>query len=212
MSRLRRVRASTGTGEDSGTTLAEMMVALIVFAVFATVLATTVLNVTRMVRVSAVRDATAQRASTVMQQLSKDLRTATRIGPTGSEVAFLTATPSAVVFYSGVEPHVVQEKLHVVGGVLVRETKQPDDPSKFPLLTYAGAGATTTRQIGSTDLRTSDLFSYLLKGSTTPVPTVTGTQLRDVDAVGITVSVDPDGPGGRQKAIVLQTTVRPYNL
>lgn len=213
MSRLRTTRTSIGrTSGDSGTTLAEMLVALIVFAVFATFLATTVLNVTRMVRVSAVREATAQRASTVMQQLSKDLRTATRLGPTGSEVAFVTATPSEVLFYSGVEPQIVRERLYVSGGVLLRETKLPDDPTKYPDLTYVGAGATTTRQIGSTDLRTSDLFSYVLKGSTTPLSTVTGTSLRDVDAVGITVSVDPDGAGGPQKAVVLQTTVRPYNL
>ena len=149
-------------GED-GTTLAEMLVALIVFSVFATFLATTVLQTTRLARTSALREGAAQSASLVMQQLSKDVRTAIRLGPsTAPQVAFLTATPSEVVFYANVEPAILRVRLYVSGGELFRETKVPDVGSTFPDLTYASTDPTrtTTRRLASTNLQTAGLFTY----------------------------------------------------
>ncbi len=132
------LRSSRRPQGDDGTTLAEMLVALIVFGVFATFISTTVLQTTRLAKTSALREGAAQTASLVMQQISKDLRTAVRLGPsTSPQVAFLSATPTEVSFYSNVEPEIVRERLYLSGGELFRETKRPDAGSTFPDLTYS---------------------------------------------------------------------------
>lgn len=199
---------------DDGTTLAEMLVALIVFGVFATFISTTVLQTTRLAKTSALRDGAAQTASLVMQQISKDLRTAVRLGPsTAPQVAFLSATPTEVTFYSNVEPEIVRERLYLSGGELFRETKRPDVGSTFPDLTYASPDPTrtTTRRLATTALQPAGLFTYYVKATpTTPLATVPAADLKDVTAVGLQVALDPDG-AGQLKPVVLTTTVRPYN-
>lgn len=206
-----RARRPSG---DRGTTLTEMLVALLVFGVFATLVATTVLQTTRLTRVSAVREQTAQRASLVMAQVSKDLRTAVRVGPaTVAPVAFLTATATEVSFYSSVDPVIVRERLYISGGELYRETKIPDAGTTYPDLTYTSTdpATTTTRRLAGTDLQPAGLFAYYVRGSSTPVASVTTARdLRDITAVGVEVSLDPDATG-EQRAVVLQSTVRPYN-
>ena len=200
-------------GED-GTTLAEMLVALIVFGVFATFLATTVLQTTRLATTSALREGGAQNASLVMQQLGKDVRTAIRLGPSSApQVAFVTATPTELVFYANVEPAILRVRLYVSGGELFRETKVPDVGSAFPDLTYASTDPTrtTTRRLAGTNLRTAGLFTYYVKSNpTAPLTTVAAGELKDVTAVGLQVALDPDGAGSL-KPVVLTTTVRPYN-
>ena len=199
---------------DDGTTLAEMLVALIVFAVFATFISTTVLQTTRLAKTSALREGAAQTASLVMQQISKDLRTAVRLGPsTSPQVAFLSATPTEVSFYSNVEPEIVRERLYVSGGELFRETKRPDAGSTFPDLTYASTDPTrtTTRRLATARLLSAGLFTYYVKTNpTAPLATVPSADLKDVTAVGLQVALDPDG-ADPLKPVVLTTTVRPYN-
>jgi prepilin-type N-terminal cleavage/methylation domain-containing protein len=198
---------------DHGTTLAEMLVALIVFGVFAAFISTTVLQTTRLTTTSGLRESAAQRASLVMNQISKDLRTAVRLGPSSSpQVAFLTATETEVAFYSNVEPQIVRERLYVSGGELFRETTLPDVGSTFPDLTYTSPDPTrtTTRRLATTALQTAGLFSYVVKGSATPVTSVPPASLKDVTAIGLLVALDPDG-ADRLKPVVLSTTVRPYN-
>ena len=205
-----RHRAPDG---ERGTTLAEMLVALIVFGVFATFLATTVLQTTRLARTSALREGAAQGASLVMQQISKDVRTAVRLGPSATpQVAFVSATPTELTFYSNVEPTIVRERLYVSGGELFRETKVPDVGSAFPDLTYTSTDPTrtTTRRLATTALQTAGLFTYFVRNEVTPLTTVTGTDLKDVTSVSLQVALDPDGAGGL-KPVVLATTVRPYN-
>jgi prepilin-type N-terminal cleavage/methylation domain-containing protein len=208
------LRSSRRPQGDDGTTLAEMLVALIVFGVFATFLSTTVLQTTRLAKTSALREGAAQTASLVMQQISKDLRTAVRLGPsTSPQVAFLSATPTEVSFYSNVEPEIVRERLYVSGGELFRETKRPDAGSTFPDLTYASTdpARTTTRRLATTALQSTGLFTYYVKANpTTPLATVPAADLKDVTAVGLQVALDPDG-ADRLKPVVLTTTVRPYN-
>jgi prepilin-type N-terminal cleavage/methylation domain-containing protein len=207
----------SGTGRrldgDRGTTLAEMLVALIVFSVFATFLTTTVVQTTRMVKTSSQRENGAQRAGVVMQQISRDVRTAVRVGPpSGTQVAFVTATETELVFYSNVDPTILRERLYVSGGELFRETKLPDVGSTFPDLTFTSTDPTrtTTRRLVGTALQSAGLFAYTVKGSATPVTTVPAASLKDVVAVDVQVSVDPDGTGSL-KPVVITTTVRPYN-
>lgn len=199
---------------DHGTTLAEMLVALVVFGVFAAFLSTTVLQTTRLAKTSALREGAAQGASTVMQQLSKDLRTAVRLGPSSApQAAFLSATPTEVSFYSNVEPAILRERLYISGGELFRETKLPDVGSSFPALTYTSTdpARTTTRRLASTALQTAGLFTYYVKSApTTPLTSVATADLKDVSAVELLVALDPDG-ADRVKPVVLSTTVRPYN-
>ena len=206
---------------DSGTTLAELTIAMLVFGIFATFLSTVVLQTTRLAGDSAVRETTVQTASTVMAQVTKDLRTALRIGPTtGEQIAFACAptpapacaTPTEVSFYSGVAPAPVRERLYLAAGALHRETKVPDVGSTYPDLRYASTDSTrtTTRRLGA-GLQTDVTFTYFLRGSTDPLSTVTSAQLKDIAAVAVRISVDGDGPG-KLRPVVLESTVRPYNL
>lgn len=201
--------------------LAEMLVAMVVFGVFAMFLSTVVMQTTRLAGDSAVRETTVQTASTVMAQVTKDLRTALRIGPTtGAQVAFACApapaaacaTATEVYFYSGVAPAPVRERLYLSAGVLHRETKVPDAGSTYPDLKYDSTDSTrtTTRKLGA-GLLTDVSFTYLLRGSATPLSSVTSSQLKDIAAVAVRVSLDGDGPG-KLKPVVLESTVRPYNL
>lgn len=211
----------TTKGDDRGTTLVELTIAMLVFGIFATFLSTVVLQTTRLASDSAVRETTVQTASTVMAQVTKDLRTALRIGPTtGEQIAFACApapaaacaTPTEVYFYSGVAPAPVRERLYLSAGVLHRETKVPDAGSTYPDLKYDSADSTrtTTRKLGA-GLLTDVTFTYFLRGSTAPLSTVTAGQLKDIAAVAVRLTVDGDG-AGKLTPVVLESTVRPYNL
>lgn len=199
---------------DRGTTLAELVVAMAVFGVLATFLATTVVQTTRLARDAGIRELTAQRASVALSQVSKDLRTALPVGPpTGTRRAFITATPAEVVFHSSVDPSPVRERLYVSGGALLRETKIPDDGTSYPDLRYDSTdpARTRTRKVVHAGLQDpSVLFTYFLRGTATPVTTVASADLPFVTAVEVRLSVDGDGAGGL-KPVVLRSTVRPYN-
>lgn len=200
---------------DDGTTLAELVVAMVVFGLLSTLLATTVLQTTRVTRTSVVRETTAQRASVAMTQVSKDLRTALPVGPTtGVQSAFEKATPTEVIYYASVEPNVRRHRLRVSGGTLVRESSDPDTGTTYPALTFAANNAFRTRLVvqSGLDLGTSGaLFTYFLGTSTTGVTTVATADLPNITAVEVRLAIDGDGAGAL-KPVVLRSTVRPYNL
>ena len=202
------------SGGERGTTLAELVVALAVFGVLATFLATTVVQSTRLTRDAGIRELTAQRASVALSQVTRDLRTALRVGPpTGVQTAFVVASPADVVFYSSVEPSPVRERLRVSGGALLRETKIPDNGTSYPDLRYDSAdpARTRTRTVVTAGLQSPELlFTYFLRGGTTPVTTVASADLPFVTAVEVRLSLDGDGAGGL-KPVVLRSTVHPYN-
>lgn len=198
--------------DDRGTTLAELVIAMLVFGVFGTFLATAVLQTTRLTRDSAVRERTAQAASVSMAQITRDLRTALRIGPPdGEQVAFVTATVAEVTFYSAVEPAPVRERLYLSGAAVYREVKVPDTGSTYPNLLYTSTdpSRTTTGRLAP-GLLTTLSFGYLLRDSTTELTTVEPSRLKDITAVSVRLSVDGDGDGPL-KPVVLRNTVRPYN-
>ncbi len=198
---------------DRGTTLAELSIAMLVFGLFATFLATTVVQATRLTRTSAVREVAAQTASVVMAQVTRDVRTALRVGPpTGEQVAFLTAGPTEVGFVSSVEPQPVRERLYVSGSAVHREVKLPDAGSTYPDLRYTSTDSsrTTTRRLTPASAGGSAQFRYLLRGSASMQSQVDSSSLKDVVAVEVTLTVDADR-GGPVDPVVLQSTVRPYN-
>lgn len=198
--------------DDRGTTLAELVVAMLVFGVFGTFLATSVLQTTRLTRDSAVRERTAQAASTAMAQITRDLRTALRVGPpAGEQVAFVTATATEVTFYSAVEPAPVRERLFLQGTAVQREVKVPDTGSAYPNLLYTSTdpSRTTTGRLAP-GLETTLTFGYLLRDSATELATIEASRLKDITAVSVRLSVDGDG-SGPLKPVVLRNTVRPYN-
>lgn len=211
---------STGqpTGRDRGTTLVEVLVAMVVFGTLATMIATTVLQTTRLTRESGVRDLSAARASTLMQQLTRDLRTAVRLGTPADAVAFVKAEKDRVDFYSSVSPTIVLESLCAQAACeaplpalpgLHRGTRPPDASSTYPELTFAST-TTTTRRLENADVALTAPFAYVMRDGTTAA-SVTGTALKDIVAVNVTVSLDGDG-AGRLPPVLLTTTVRPYNL
>jgi type II secretory pathway pseudopilin PulG len=194
---------------------------MLVFGIFAAFLATTVLQSTKLSRESAVRANAAQAASVVMAQVTKDLRTALRIGPvTAEQVAFACApppaaacaTPTEVVFHSSVVGGPVRERLYLTGTRLFREVQLPDPGTSYPNVTFLSTAPAqrTTRQLGA-GATTSIAFSYTLRGSATVLSSLTADQLKDVSAVAVTLTLDADG-AGRVPPVVLQNSVRPYNL
>ncbi len=205
--------SDVGVRGDRGTTLAELAIAMLVFGLFATFLATTVVQTTRLTRTSAVRENAAQSASVVMGQITKDVRTALRVGPpTGEQVAFVSAGPTEVVFVSSVEPDPVRERLHVSGSAVHREVKLPDAGSTYPDLRYTSTdpSRTTTRRLTAATTTADVQLAYLLRGSSTWLSTVPSSSLKDVAAVSVSLTLDGDG-AGPVDPVVLQSTVRPYN-
>ena len=200
---------------DQGTTLVEVTVAMLVFGVLVSFLATMVLQTHRLIRDSGIRELSAQRASTLTKQITKDLRTAIRIGPAASATAFVEATPNKVVFYSSVTPSIVRETLSVqssgAAAGVHRTTQRPDPTSVYPELTYASTdpALTATRRLENADVALTRLFSYVLRDGT-QVDTVTPTQLKRIAAVNVHVALDGDG-AGRVPAVILESTVRPFN-
>lgn len=210
------MRARRAAG-DRGTTLVEVLVAMVVFGVFATMVASTVLQTTRLTRESGVRNVSAQRASTLMQQLTKDLRTAVRLGTPADATAFVTARPDRVDFYSSVTPQILLESLCAQaacelplpsGAGLHRARRTPDPTSTYPELTFTSS-TPERRRLEDGAVATSSVFSYRLRDGSTAT-TVTGAGLKDIVAVTVRVALDGDGPG-RLPPVVLESTVRPYN-
>lgn len=209
-----RETAQEDLADDRGTTLTELSVAMVVFGILATLLATTVLQATRLTRETMLRERSVQTASLVIGQITRDLRTAVPISlTTGPQAAFEAASAEELVFFSSVEPVVVRERLHVTVAGWQRETTLPDAGSTYPHLLYTSTdpAQTTRRRLAATELEVSCLFHYLLEGSATPQSSVAPADLDDVVAVQVRVSVDGDGSGGL-KPVVLENTVRPYNL
>ncbi len=160
---------------DRGSTLVEVGVAMVVFGIFATLLSTTVLQTTRMARESGVRDLTAARASTLMQQVTKDLRTAVRIGTAADATAFVRAEKDRVDFHSSVTPAILLETLCAQARCdspvpaepgLHRGTRPPDPSSTYPELTFTST-TSTRRRLENGDVALSAPFSYLLTNGTT---------------------------------------------
>lgn len=216
---------------DRGTTLAELVVAMLVFGLFATFLATTVTQTTRLTKTSAVRENTAQRASLLVEHVTRDLRTAVEVGADATvQTAFTAAGPSDVSFFSSATPHVLRTRLLFAtssaaaiagtsctpsltssGCVLWRVSQRPDDGVSFPDLRYTDPTRTTASQVVPTELRHTVALGYVLRGTTTAVPTVTApAALQSIVAVTVRVSVDGDGAGPLDP-VVLESTVRPYN-
>ncbi|MCU1693337.1 MAG: hypothetical protein JWM64_2428 [Frankiales bacterium] len=202
--------------KDDGTTLAELAVTMVVFSIFAIFLSTTTVQSFRLTSQATTRETAVQQASLVMAQVSKDLRTALRVGPPGSDlVAFTSATPTQVSFYSSVEPGPVLEVLRTtLDGKLMRDVTLPDAGSTYPDLKYSmtDPSRTTTRSVAANGLIVTGIFTYQLQGSPTPVTTVAAAQLKNLVAVNVRVTVDGDGGSGRVQPVVLENTVRPYNL
>ena len=74
---------------------------------------------------------------------------------------------------------------------------------------FAGCDAEDVLREGLADVAPTGLSSYvLLDGST--VTTVAPGDLKKIAAVNVKVALDGDGPG-RVRAVVLESTVRPFN-
>lgn len=210
--------SSIRPGGDRGTSLAELTVTMAVFGIFATILATASIQSLNLTRETSARENAAQSARLIMDQVSKDIRTALPVGPlTAAQVAFVRATPSELVFYSSVEPTALKERLVFEDNALFRETVTPLAGSTYPDLIFPTAAPTvgtagfTRRRLASVELSATGVFTYYLAGSSTPSTTVAAADLGRIDAVGIRVAVDEDG-AGRLAPVVLESTVRPYNL
>jgi hypothetical protein len=103
--------------------------------------------------------------------------------------------------------------VHATAAGWRRETTLPDVTSAYPNLQFASTDSTrtTTRRLAPVELPVTCSFSYLLQGRAAPETSVAAADLDDVVGVVVRVTVDGDG-SGPLRPVVLENTVRPYNL
>lgn len=196
-----------GRQEESGLTLVEMAVVLIILSV---VLTMTLRGLTAVSSTASGADRRLQNldeARIVMNNLSKDLRTAVALTP--GTPAFLVASANETTFYANLNPVRGPVKVHLyidTGKRLVREIMQPDNSSVAPNFTYTGAS--TTRILGTyvVNSTSSPIFTfYDATGTvlTTPLSDSARLSVRSIDIVVIIQK-----PGGKAPASTLVTRVR----
>ena len=197
---------------DDGFTLAELSVTMIIFGVLVLVLAQFSTQAFRLYGANANRITSGGQASLVMEQVSKDLRTAVAVGPASSSQAFVLATKTEVIFYSSVSGGPVRERLYLdASNRLQRESTLPDLSSTAPAYTYTTNRALQTRLLSDRVKTNSALFSYLLKSSpATLVAPVAPGDLGAIIGVQILVTINVDASG--RTGATLLNTVRPYNV
>lgn len=193
-------RALTGRGQE-GTTVAEMV---IVTALLSLVLATAFAVITSLQRASqgtTERGINLSEGRLLLQQSTKDLRTATRL--TSDTSTFLKAAPTEAVFYANLKndntnPEVGPRKVRIYVDTskrLVEEVTAPDTTSVAPNYTYTGAAK--VRFVGQyiTNGATNPPFTYFSEDATVPLamdPSCTclnGANRLNVRAVGVTFSI-----------------------
>lgn len=127
----------TARQAELGFTLAELTISIALFSVLSVIVMAATTQAHRLFRDNMNREQSGQQASLVIEQSSRDLRTAVKIGPAGNDAAFAEAKVSSVTFYSSVAADPVKERLWVdTAGVFWRQTTLPDTSSASPSYKY----------------------------------------------------------------------------
>ncbi len=199
--------ASALRRDDSGVSLVEVTLSVALLGLLLAAIGFTFASVNNTFLDTVERQANLSEAQVIMDNVSKDLRTATRIEASGSP--FVQAEDFDVIFYANLHPsegprHV---RLSVNGdNELEIRIKEPDSGSA-PNFTYSGPN--TTRVLGSNLANTSSepLFTYLDADSnelSTPLDSSGRAQVRSVTLnVHVAEPDTPDVPGSH-----LTNTVR----
>lgn len=182
---------------DRGTTLTELMVVTMLFAVVLVTVLGALVSMTRNESTTTNRFTATSEAQTIADRLTKDFRTA--VAPCASCAAFTSAGPQDVTFYANLSDPNGPTKLHAyvstpAGSTLpvLLEDATPPDANSAPNFTYNGV--VTTRFDGQYLDASGPIFSYFDTDGNTIAPdsgsTITTTsKLQSIDIVGVNLVV-----------------------
>ena len=208
-----RLRRRTRPNSESGYTLIETMVAMMLLSVVLAAAFGVVSRMQRGVMITTNRFTAEGEAQTIADRITKDLRAAVTTSATGA--AFASADVNDVTFYANLADPTGPTKLHAyltqqagTNVYLFHEDATPPDAGGSTG-NYSYSGAPSTRIDGKYLDTSQPMFSYFDANNaalTTPITTTAG--LKSIDSVGINlrVRVTPSSP-----IVVINTTVHVRN-
>jgi prepilin-type N-terminal cleavage/methylation domain-containing protein len=220
VNRLRAFRDSRLLRSDSGLSLVEMLVAMMLSGILLAMVGTLFVTVAKATSTSNLTREAGSVAGNVANAMSKTIRFAAQNAVQNQlalDPAVVAGTPTALTLYSladaaTVNPAPWMVRYRVVGANLVEERWTASDTGGF--WTFSGGTPATTRPLGGTIVEGSGIFTYLDSAGAELAPGaggLTATQRAAVAAIKITVRVrsasSPDAP-----LAVVQNTVGMPNL
>jgi prepilin-type N-terminal cleavage/methylation domain-containing protein len=198
---------------ESGFSLAEVLVVMLVMGILGTAVSALFITSIRATTATSKRLDQSNAGRTAMDTITRALRTAVLPSslancpvtqPTcGSTDAFIQGGPFLVQFYADIDnpnntigPSQVTFSVDANGNLL--ETLQPPDPGSattgytWTACVYKAPGCSLRENLLATNVVTTgkSLFTYYVYGSTTPVTgNLSGSQLRNVDSVDVILNV-----------------------
>ena len=207
-------RATTRRHPESGFTLIETMVAMMLLSVVMAAAFGVVSVMQRGAMTTTNRFTAEGEAQTIADRITKDIRSAVTASATGA--AFVSADVNNVTFYASLADPKGPTKLHayltILGGTnvyLFHEDSTPPDSGGSPG-NYTYSGAASTRIDGKYLDTSQPIFSYFdADGNAITTPITTTANLRSIDTVGINirVRVTPTAP-----IVVINSVVHVRNV
>jgi prepilin-type N-terminal cleavage/methylation domain-containing protein len=187
-------RATTRRHPESGFTLIETMVAMMLLSVVMAAAFGVIAVMQRGAMTTTNRFTAEGEAQTIADRITKDIRSAVTASATGA--AFLSADVNDVTFYANLADPNGPTKLHayltILGGTnvyLFHEDSTPPDSGGSPG-NYTYSSAASTRIDGKYLDTSQPVFSYFdADGNAITTPITTPSSLRSIDTVGINVRV-----------------------
>lgn len=185
-----------GHRDDTGLTLVELLVTMIVFGILATAVAAVFTNTITSVRYVSAKSSTTADTRIAMEAISRSMRVA--VTPTGEPSAFVTAGASSVTFYASLARGAGQTVDrptrvtydYVAANGCVRETQVPATPTGNPARPFKWTAAGTTKCLIRTYVPPA--FQYFDDGRLT-LPNGTAVQPLTIPAGGFSDTKDPAG-------------------
>lgn len=188
---IRRVR------DEEGFTALEMVATLLILGIVLSMTLGAVTSGLRAHRGAELRLENLAEAQTIVNNMTKELRTATRLDPVGSP--FVVAAPFEVIFYANLHTDGGPRKIRLyVDGAdrLVREITEPDEGSVPPNYTYTGDPGSRILGLYVANSTERPIFEYFdAAGEALEPDSSGGLSAADrvlVEAVGITLSIRRD--------------------
>ena len=211
---IRRLRARARTRSESGYTLIESMIALMLLSIVIAAAFGVVSSMQRASMFTTNRFTAEGEAQTIADRITKDLRSAVTTSAVGA--AFASADVNDVTFYANLADPKGPTRLHAYLTLLAGTNVYLFHEDATPPVAGGSPGnytytATPSTRIDGKYLDTSQpIFSYFdADGNPIPTPITTTAALRSIDSVGINVRVrvTPQAP-----IVVIQTTVHIRNV
>lgn len=210
--------------DDRGLSLAELLVAMMMFGIIMTVVMSLFVSTARAVSTARTTDENTRAASNGMNEIARIVRAGTANPVQGSSVpdpAFVEAGREALTVYAFVNltnsenrPVMVRFSLNAQRALVEQTTQAVSAGNGY----WRFTGATTSRVLATgVDVRAGAepwLFTYLRSDGTSLTPDASGalTAAQRALVASVQVTLDVRGGGSRDPGVVLQNTVGMPNL